>query len=116
MEAPSPVMTSRNTLSSNSGVRAHLSNEIAEQNISTVMAIARAMMHHQAVHWPNVANVELWALAVPHAMFILNQMPWEDNGLCPLEMSSSMEYWKLKLLNFHVWGFPVYALNNALAN
>ena len=43
-------------------------------------------------------------------------MPWEDNGLCPLEMFSRREHWKFKLLNFHAWGCPVYALNNTLVD
>ena len=80
------------------------------------MAIARAMMHNQAVHWPDVAEIELWPLAVLHAMFILNQIPWEDNGLFPLKMFTCREHWKFKLLNFHVWGCPVYALDNTLAD
>ena len=55
-----------------SSVGAHHSNGIAERNISTVMAIFRAMLHHQAIHWPDIADVELWPLTVLHAIFILN--------------------------------------------
>ena len=46
-----------------SGVGAHHSNGIAEQNISTIMAIARAMMHHQAIHWPDVAQCYMLSLS-----------------------------------------------------
>ena len=35
-----------------SSVGGHHSNGIAERNISTVLLIARAMLHHQAIHWP----------------------------------------------------------------
>ena len=50
----------------------HHSNGIAEQNIGTVMSISRAMLHHAALHWPDVTDVELWPLAVLHAVYILN--------------------------------------------
>ena len=34
---------------------AHHANGIAERSIATVMLISRAMLHHAAIHWPNVA-------------------------------------------------------------
>ena len=40
-----------------SSVGAHHSNGIAERSIDTVMSITRAMMHHAAIHWPDVADV-----------------------------------------------------------
>ena len=97
-------------------VGAHHSNGIAERNISTVMSIARAQMHHQALHWPDVADVELWPLAVLHAVFILNRIPREDNGLTPLELFTRRSYHQQKIQEFHVWGCPVYVLDNKLAD
>ncbi|KAI2514061.1 hypothetical protein MHU86_445 [Fragilaria crotonensis] len=38
------------------GVGAHHHNGIAERNIRTIMAIARTMMLHSAIHWPDVAD------------------------------------------------------------
>ena len=40
----------------------------AERSISTVMSISREMLHHAAIHWPDVADVELWPLAVLHVL------------------------------------------------
>jgi transposase InsO family protein len=38
------------------GTGAHHHNAIAERNIQTIMSIARTMMLHLAIHWPNVAD------------------------------------------------------------
>ncbi|KAI2512071.1 hypothetical protein MHU86_2359 [Fragilaria crotonensis] len=51
------------------GVGAHHHNGIAERNIRTIMAIARTMMLHAAIHWPSIADATLWPLAVNHAVF-----------------------------------------------
>jgi hypothetical protein len=40
-------------------VGAHHGNGIAERNIGYVLSISRAMLHHAALHWPDVADVEL---------------------------------------------------------
>ena len=65
---------------------AHHANGIAERNIGTIMSISRAMMHHAALHWPDVADAELWPLAVQHAVYILNRLPRQDTGRSPLEL------------------------------
>ena len=33
------------------------------------------MLHHQAIHWPSVANVDNWSIAMKYAVYILNQIP-----------------------------------------
>jgi transposase InsO family protein len=38
------------------GVGAHHHNGVAERNIQTIMAIARTMMLHSSIHWPQVAR------------------------------------------------------------
>jgi hypothetical protein len=48
------------------GVGAHHHNGIAERHIQTIMAIARSMLIHSAVHWPAVADTQLWPMAVRH--------------------------------------------------
>ena len=99
-----------------SSVGGHHSNGIAERNISTVLSIARAMLHHQAIHWPDVANVELWPLAVLHAVHILNRIPREDTGRSPLELFSRKTWPSSKFHDLHVWGCPVYVLNSTLSD
>jgi hypothetical protein len=41
------------------GVGAHHHSGIAKRNIRTIMAIARTMMLHSAIHWPDVADPTL---------------------------------------------------------
>ena len=100
----------------NAAVGAHHSNGIAERAISTVMSLARAMMHHAALHWPDVSDTALWPLAVLHAVHLINNIPREDNGLSPLEIFSRQSKPHSKLQDCHVWGCPVYVLDHRLAN
>ena len=93
----------------------HHANGIAERNISTVMSISRAILHHAAIHWPDVADVELWPLAVLHAAHLLNRIPREDTGRSPLELFSCKTWATSKFQDFHVWGCPVYVLGSALS-
>ena len=99
-----------------SGVGAHHSNGIAERNIGYVLPIARAMMHHSAIHWPDVADAQLWPLAVQHAVHILNRIPREDSGLSPLELFTRKTWSRDKFHQFHVWGSPAYVLDATIAD
>ena len=65
------------------GVGAHHQNEVAERSIGTVIPITRAMLLHSAIHWPDVADPQLWPQAVAHACFLYNHMPDEQDGLSP---------------------------------
>ena len=93
----------------------HHANGIAERNISTIMSISRAMLHHAAIHWPDVADVELWPLALHHAVYILNRIPREDSGRSPLELFGRKTWPTSKFQDFHVWGSPAYVLDSTLA-
>ena len=99
-----------------SAVGAHHSNGIAERQIGVVMSIARAMMHHMAIHWPDVADVELWPLAVLYAVHIVNRIPREDSGQSPLEMFSRKIWPRSKFQDFHVFGCPCCVLDSTLAD
>ena len=99
-----------------SGVGAHHSNGIAERSIGTVLSIARAMLHHAAIHWPDVADVELWPLAVLHAVHIVNRIPRDDSGRSPIELFSRKTWPSSKFHDFHVWGCPTYVLNSTISS
>ena len=99
-----------------SSVGAHHSNGIAERTIGTVLSIARAMMHHAAIHWPDVAEVQLWPLAVLHAVHVVNRIPRDDSGRSPLELFSRKTWPSSKFQDFHVWGCPVYVLDHTLSD
>jgi len=94
---------------------AHHHNGIAERNIGTVLSITRAMLHHQALHWPDVSDVELWPFAVLYATYILNRIPQTHSGQSPLELFSRTVWPRTKFHNLHVWGCPCYVLDSALA-
>ena len=40
----------------------------SERHIQTIFNMARAMMLHFALHWPQVAETNLWPFAVDHAI------------------------------------------------
>jgi hypothetical protein len=50
------------------------------------MAIARTMMLHLAIHWPDVAGPTFKPLAVKHAVFLVNHMPDPKIGLFPSDI------------------------------
>jgi hypothetical protein len=54
------------------GIGAHHHNGIAEKAIQDVMSIERTIMLHWAIHWPEVADAQLWSMAVDHAVFLHN--------------------------------------------
>ena len=94
-----------------SAVGAHHSNGVAERNIGTLMSITRAMLHHAAIHWPEVADVGLWSLAVLYAQYILNHLPKADTGRSPIELFCHRTLPTCTLNDLHVWGCPVYVLD-----
>jgi hypothetical protein len=55
------------TLSFN-GVGAHRQNGVAERSIQTVMNMARAIMLHATLHWPEHSFTDLWPLAMNYAI------------------------------------------------
>ena len=68
------------------GVGAHHHNGVAERSIQTIMSIARTMMLHSAIHWPEVADTTLWPMAVTHAVFLHNHMPSLETGIAPIDI------------------------------
>jgi transposase InsO family protein len=68
------------------GAGAHHQNGMAERSIRTVISIARTMMMHAAIHWPEISDPSLWPMAVQHAVYVFNRMPHFDSGLCPFDL------------------------------
>ncbi|KAI2509754.1 hypothetical protein MHU86_4607 [Fragilaria crotonensis] len=98
------------------GVGAHHHNGHAERAIQTIMSIARTMMLHSAVHWPDVADATLWPMAVSHAIFLHNHVPDLATGLCPSDVFTKSRWEQRKYHDLHVWGCPVYALEKTIAD
>ena len=96
------------------GVGAHHHNAQAERSIRTIMSIARTMMMHSGIHWPDVADPSLWPMAVKHATFLYNHVPSHVNGLSPNDLFTKTRWPQRKLIDLHVWGCPVYVLEKSI--
>ena len=95
---------------------AHHHNGVAERSIRTIMTIARTMLIHRSIHWPNVSTNTLWPLAVLHAVHLVNHVPNPNLGHSPFELFSKTKYDHGDLNHIHVWGCPVYVLSPSLLN
>jgi hypothetical protein len=98
------------------GAGSHHSNGVAERCIRTIMGMARTMMLHAAIRWPDVSDAQLWPLAVQYSVHIYNRMPGLRNGLSPLDLLSRMKQTLDSLNDMHVFGCPVYVLDPAFAD
>ena len=99
-----------------SGPGAHHHNGIAERSIRTIMQVARTMMLHAAVHWPEMADPSFWPMAVQHAVFLWNKMPMLETGLLPHDIFTRSRWPQSKFHDIHTWGCPVYVLAKTLAD
>ena len=95
---------------------AHHRNGIAERAISTVLSLARAQMHHQALHWSEVSDAALWPAAVLHSVWLVNHIPRMDTGISPYELFTRQKQSPTHLQDLHVWGCPAYVLDPAISN
>jgi hypothetical protein len=97
-----------------SGVGGQHQNRRAERTICTVFSLARALLIHSALYWPEAHDLELWPFAVDYAVWILNNLPSHD-GLSPLEKFSRQKFNNYNhLRRAHVWGAPMYVLDPKL--
>ena len=84
------------------GVGAHHHNGNAERAIQTIMSIARTMMLHAAIHWPEVADPTLWPLAVSHAVFLHNHLPNPSTGIAPIDIFTKTRWEQKRFHDLHV--------------
>jgi hypothetical protein len=97
-----------------SGVGAHHQN-YAERNIQSIFNMARAMLIHFAMHWPQASSTDLWPFAVDQAIYIWNHLPATDTKLSPIELFTQTKFHNHHhLQNLHVFGCPVYVLEPKL--
>ena len=96
------------------GVGAHHHNGVAERAIGTVMSMARTMMLHAAIRWPEVSDATLWPMAVDYAVHIHNHTPKWQTGMTPLDLLTKTTLPRHQLQQLHVWGCPSYVLDPSL--
>ena len=109
-------LQTKSQISSYSGAGSHHQNGRAERGIRTIMAMARTMLLHSAIHWSEVADPTLWSLSVRHAVWIYNHIPNTSTGLSPIDTWSKTRFPLRKLHSLHVWGCPTYVLQKNLAD
>jgi len=88
-----------------SGPGSHHQNGKAERSIQTIMAIARTMMLHAAIHWPDVSDPTLWPMAVTHAVWLWNHLPNTETGLSPHDLWTKTR-WPLRSMTFTCLAAP----------
>ena len=98
------------------GAGIHEQNGACERSIRTVMNIARCMMLHMAIHWPEMSDPKLWPMAVQQAVYLYNHMPHESTGISPHDMFTRTRWPHSKFADIHVFGCPGYVLQTPLAN
>ena len=96
------------------GVGAHHHNAQAERAIQTIMSMARTMMLHAAIRWPDSADAQLWPMCVDHAVYLYNRLPNPETGLSPMEILTGTKWPAARFLDIHVWGCPTYVLDPTL--
>ena len=75
-------------------------------------------MVHASLHFPERGsdNLSLWSFTVKYSVWIYNQLPRKQLGLTPLEFLTKTKSDHRKLLRFHVWSCPVFALEPKFRN
>jgi transposase InsO family protein len=98
-----------------SGVGAKFQNAVAESAVRTTMFMARTMMLHAAIRWPEVYSPELWPFALSYACHVYNNIPRKDTGLSPEELylGSKLDMEEI-LQSLLPWGIPAYVLQPQL--
>ena len=100
-----------------SGVGAHHQNGVAERAIGTVSNMARALLLHVRMHWPDEFDAGLWPFALDYACWIYNHVPIADRGkMCPEELFSGAKSDCKVLRRLRVFGCPAYVLDPKMQN
>ena len=99
-----------------SGVGAHHQNGVAESNIGRVQRMARAMLLHTRIHWPDEFSPDLWPFALDYAVYIYNHFPAKGkaNGVSPIEVFCGTKVGCRNLRRLRVFGCPSYVLDPRL--
>ena len=94
-----------------SGVGAKYQNGCAELSIKTATYMARSMMLHSAIRWPEVYDTTFWPYALSYACYIYNQLPKKSSGMSPQEIWQGVkEDHAANLGAVLLWGCPTYVL------
>jgi hypothetical protein len=80
-----------------------------------IKIMARGILIHFAMHWPQASSTDLWPFAVDQAIYIWNHLPDNDTKLSPIELFTQAKFHNHHhLQNLHVFDCPVYVLDPTL--
>ena len=100
-----------------SGAGASHQNGAAERAIKTVVTMARSMLMHSALRYPEETfSTDLWPTEMDYAVWVYNRTPDMQSGLSAIEIWSRSRFEPVSetLSNCHVWGCPTYVLEPKL--
>lgn len=97
-----------------SGVGAQHQNAQAERRIQTTSWMARTMMIHCSIMWPDEFSGNLWPFALSYAAWMYNHPPRRDLPYSPQELLCGVKTGCRQLRRARVWGGPAYVLDPKL--
>ncbi len=97
-----------------SGVGGHHHNGKTENSIKIVVYMARTMMIHATLRWPEVSDKELWPMALSYAVYLYNHTPKQDTNFSCMELWTTTKSNHNSMLNAQPWGCPTYVLDPQL--
>jgi hypothetical protein len=102
--------------SDRSGVGAHHQNGVAESNIGRVQRMARCMLLHLKLHWPDEFSADLWPFALDYAVHVYNHFPPRGKPInpTPMEVFCGTKVSCKILRRLRVFGCPGYILDPRL--
>jgi hypothetical protein len=90
-------------------------NGITKQPLQDLLESAHKQLLHRHAHWPEAVHFALWPYTLRNAAHLHNNLPVLEGGTLRLELFSSIRVGS-NLKHVHTFGYPVVALQNALAS
>ncbi len=97
------------------GVNAHFQNGIAKHAIQDLSESTWKQLLHARACWPEAVHFALWPYALRNVAYLHSNLPVLEDGTSMLELFSSIQVGS-NLKHAHMFGCPVFALQNVLAS
>ena len=94
----------------------HITTMELQRRPSKPLSIARTMMLHSAIHWPEISDPSLWPMVVQCVTYLYNKVPDPSTGLCPDDLFTTTRWEQRKFHYLHVWGCPLYVLDKTISD
>ena len=94
----------------------HHQNGLEENKIKNVVRIARNIMIHAALKWPDASEKSLWTMDMAHSVHLHNHNPHISIFMSLEEVWTRLKSSHIALHNSHTYVFPAYFLEPRLKN